>query len=335
MPQNSMVFEPLQGLIQGVVQGHQIHQMMMNAALQQEAEQRRAFQQDRDNKIEDIGIQQKLQSSAQPVDQAGMVTETGTFPAVGDVIGKMSQDTPYQLTRKADRSRTIKYGEREYELKTPEQQQADQLRQLKKRKDVENASDFDKLRGEEAIREPYRAGARQDIADRNDADNARARDVANIAATRAETVAAENRKATKANTDANIASREKIAAGKAATAKKTAYDTQTANQKALEIDKAQKQVNAWQDEEQKLWTANTRLQSLVQSGKSSDDKGNEITLNEIQKSQMRQTSDANKKKIDQLQARQRQTVAKYGGDAGPGGSDPGGVRELLKKTGKK
>lgn len=270
MAQNTMVFEPLQHMLQGVVQGHEIHQQMMNAALAQEAEQRRAYQQERDNKIEDISIQQKLQSSSDPVDAAGMVN--GSFEGVDGLVGKFSKDQTYST--KADKSRTVEYGGRQYQLHTPQQQLRDQLSDEKQKKKVENDSMLERFAGEETLRAPYRQAEIDQKGAIDTANNERALEVARINAKAAQDRVAANNKAAQSRTDSANASREKVAKGRLGAEKGA-----TANAIGVQNRQDEKDYNGLQDQESELNGLRTRLGTAIKNGKLFiDEKGKSVPL---------------------------------------------------------
>src|SRR4051812_26388728 len=109
------VFTPLQHLIEGQLQGHQIANMIRRTALEQEAMERSQFQQERENEIQDISIQQKLLSAGRPV-EGGSVRDKMLVPQISGAIGDQARRTmptgegqSFEYMRKPDSSRTVKH----------------------------------------------------------------------------------------------------------------------------------------------------------------------------------------------------------------------------------
>jgi len=153
----------LGGLLNGIVQGYQIRQKMLNDAADREDAARKAAIEDQNASAQDIMNRMSLQNAGRPVIN-GTVTETrpdtsytapmNSTPGLADIApmpadpdrdiapqGGTLQNAPNLPTytgvpggtfvRKPDPSRTVTYTDRQgnkqqYELKTPEEQQADQ-----------------------------------------------------------------------------------------------------------------------------------------------------------------------------------------------------------------
>ena len=119
-----VVYEPLQGLVSGILQGHQVANMIRRTALEQEAAQRQAFQQEREGQLQDIQQRMLMNQYGRPIENGAVRDQT-------DLPGVM---TPIDILRKPDAGRTVNYktqgGDQiSYELKTPEEQAAQHMQQ--------------------------------------------------------------------------------------------------------------------------------------------------------------------------------------------------------------
>jgi hypothetical protein len=141
----STVTNPLSGLIEGLLQGHAIAQQMHQQQQQDQAFKTNQALHDQQMSMQDIMNRQMLNESARPISGAGTIENPAVsapdptpnipgMPAGSDVPALPA----YQ--RKADASRTVKYGGQSYELKTPEEQQQGALnRQVNTNKTLEEA----------------------------------------------------------------------------------------------------------------------------------------------------------------------------------------------------
>jgi hypothetical protein len=123
----STVTNPLSGLIEGLLQGHALAQQMHQQQQQDQAFKTNQALHDQQMSMQDIMNRQMLNESARPVSTAGTIENPAvSAPNPTSNIPGMpaGPDVPalpaYQ--RKADASRTVKYGGQQYELKTPEEQ---------------------------------------------------------------------------------------------------------------------------------------------------------------------------------------------------------------------
>lgn len=113
-------------MINGIVQGVQLHNQIQRTQDEHDAMQRTALQQARENRIEDI-MQQAI---SRPV-QNGTVTEQSATPNV-ELGGVSIPMQPMRYTRPADKSRTVTYKDPDgnayqREIMTKDEQHAQQL----------------------------------------------------------------------------------------------------------------------------------------------------------------------------------------------------------------
>ncbi len=111
MAGNTMIFEPLQNLLQGVVQGHQIHQAIQQQALQQEVLARQQFQQDREFKLQEA--QQNFQHGQVESSLAEQILGLGGREATPDDLAEATTgykvNTPGMIAAPSDlKTRLIK-----------------------------------------------------------------------------------------------------------------------------------------------------------------------------------------------------------------------------------
>jgi hypothetical protein len=118
----TVVTNPLGELVTGMLQGYQLANQIKHQAMQQEAQKRMAIQQDREMQVNDIQTQMMLGQNARPVN-AGSVADV--LPAAPEIPGQpqMQGGNPQiPIVRPVDKSRRVKYQDKEYELFTPEEQ---------------------------------------------------------------------------------------------------------------------------------------------------------------------------------------------------------------------
>ena len=131
------VTNPLSGLIEGLLQGHNLGLQIRNQQMQEQAFKTRQAMDQRQMSVQDIMDRQMLEQNARPVDN-GTVTAPGTLDTASSsyaVPGALPglPDTQASVpgygnvVRKADPSRTVAYkdsqgNQRQYELLTPQEQ---------------------------------------------------------------------------------------------------------------------------------------------------------------------------------------------------------------------
>ncbi len=116
---------PIPEIISGLLQGHALAvEMHKQQQDDQEFKTRQALQ-NQTMSMQDIMNRQVLGQSARPVSDMGTVNLAAgeSAPDTTGLPGMSPTQAP-GYTRKADASRTVKYGGQSYELKTPEEQQA-------------------------------------------------------------------------------------------------------------------------------------------------------------------------------------------------------------------
>lgn len=118
------VQNPLSGLIEGLLQGHNLAQQIKRQAMEEEAFKTNQALHQRQMTIQDIMNQQALAGMGRPVDDMGTVEDF--LPAAPKVPGQPQMEggnprVPFR--RVADRKRTVEYNGRKTELFTPEEQQ--------------------------------------------------------------------------------------------------------------------------------------------------------------------------------------------------------------------
>lgn len=134
-----VVTSPFQDVIQGVIQGAQLHRQLMEAQDQHDAMQRQAVQQQRGNRLADIQQRMLDEGQSRPVNPDGTVQDTLPANTPG-MIGAGGQP----FARKADKSRTYSWQDQngqtiQRELMTPEEQTS---RQAKSKAVLANAGNL-------------------------------------------------------------------------------------------------------------------------------------------------------------------------------------------------
>ncbi|HEX4275841.1 MAG TPA: hypothetical protein VHZ74_10820 [Bryobacteraceae bacterium] len=119
---------PIQDIINGMVQGVDLHNQIQRAQDEHAAMQRGAIETDRNNRIQDITQKMLLGANSRPVNPDGTVTEQMPDSMPG-TVGLAGQT----FTRKADKSRLVSYKDQDgnsmqRELLTPEEQISKQVR---------------------------------------------------------------------------------------------------------------------------------------------------------------------------------------------------------------
>lgn len=158
---------PIPDIISGLLQGHQLAQQMHLAKqadqkfkTDQVLAQQKVDQNNQLMSVQDIMNQQMLGQNARPVSDMGTVSNpAGPSISTGVPIpGMDTQPGAPAYQRKADASRTVKYGGRSYELKTPEEQQQQAA-------DLEDAANERKATGAQSL-QTAKLRAAQDEEDR-------------------------------------------------------------------------------------------------------------------------------------------------------------------------
>jgi hypothetical protein len=128
---------PISPVVSGLLEAYSIANLVKRNALAEREIALREQNSRQDQIMRDIEMQVKLPQVSRPVSDAGTIDTQVGLPVAENApaqlhraqeIGLIPSETT--LTRKADRSRTIKYGEREYELMTPEEQEEREARRL-------------------------------------------------------------------------------------------------------------------------------------------------------------------------------------------------------------
>lgn len=307
--------DPLQGVIQGVLQGHRIASMLRQESLHREALERGKAQDARRSQIEDIQNLMLLRSTGRPVEN-GMVTEQteipGTipgFPSLGarEVEGKRQARSADVRRYKTADGRTV-----ESEAYTPAEQGAIARRSLEAEASVKNRAALDRLRGEEEVKEP----ARQ--ADRASRERAAGIAQSGAAARNKETQAeANSRKAwdllfKKRIADDRNAQRERERKAKP-TGPTPAQNAAAERARQSQLAAGQRQIEAWQKEEQKLHGEKLTLGEDLKAAARAED--HERHAKATAKYEFA------KSRIAELQRKQKALIKKRGG----GGEDGGGA----------
>lgn len=138
------IANPLQGLIDGLLQGHALATQLHRQIQDDQAFKTNQALHNQQLSIQDIMNHQMLQEHARPVSAMGTVenpaVEGGANPLSGMIPGLPNDSGMPAYHRKADKSRTVKYGDQQYELKTPEEQQQAALdRQISGNQKLEEA----------------------------------------------------------------------------------------------------------------------------------------------------------------------------------------------------
>ncbi len=350
-------YYPMQQVVQGMLQGHQVAHMIRQEAMQQEAMARQKFQQDRNNQIQDIGLQAQLMSAGRPVDASGAVTESGNLGAIAGPTGGQAraamptgEGQSYEFQRKADASRRVKYktanGETlDYELKTPEEQgqmalkaklaeanvlgDAASARQI--RDSMIDLPDGSRVR-KEAIpwltnrdsndRAAYVADvAAQRARDLEDVKDKKARDLADITDQRQRDLQREKDDAADKRGDKNNASRERAAKLKGAGKLTPGQENVQKRFDQRELDTAEKDMTALQDKEQGHWAEAQKFQTYLDEKGRPDANGNVVDMNPVLESSWKNQRDAARKRAEGLGERQKSIRQKFGiGEFAPGGA---------------
>jgi len=121
------IANPFSGLIDGLLTGHELGLQLRKQALEEQAFRTNQAMHEQQMSVQDIMNRQMLQEHARPVSDMGTVDNPAGPDMPGVVPGLGPQQGAYR--RKADAGRTVKYGGRQYELKTPEEQQQAKLDQ--------------------------------------------------------------------------------------------------------------------------------------------------------------------------------------------------------------
>jgi hypothetical protein len=118
------VQNPLSDIIDGMLRGHQMAlQLQQNKRAEQEHLTNQALANQKMS-MQDILNRQMLGESARPVTDMGTVESPAGPEIPSNVPGMPASPGAPSYQRKADSSRTVKYGGKQYELLTPEEQQA-------------------------------------------------------------------------------------------------------------------------------------------------------------------------------------------------------------------
>jgi hypothetical protein len=333
MGAGAVVFNPLQDLIAGTLQGHEVANLIRRTAMEQEAMTRAAFEQDRNNQIEDISIQQKLLQAGRPI-EGGAVREQGSLGSIAGPIGDKAraamptgENQSYEFLRKPDSSRSVKHKTMdgrtlEYELKTPEEQAQEHLKAVLAEKQIAVGGDLSKLRGEQAIKEPGRR------ADRESRES-----VARTNRESAERIATGNQAAQTTRTQQQIASREKIA--KAKGGKKA--DELNANQRRIQLKDAEAEQEKLQGQEQNFHKLRGELGDALKTEDGEaylDPKtGKEVEMNALRRSRLTTEYQTATTQAERLAERQRGIRERFGfgeyadgGKKKPAAADNGGEK---------
>lgn len=142
----SMIGNPLSGLIAGLLQGHNLALQMKKQQMEEQAFATNQALHNQQMSVQDIMNRQMLQENARPVSDAGTISNPAGPVAPSGVPGGGDFQAP-AYERKADASRTVKYGGAQYELKTPEEQQQGKLDQQ-----IQTQSALEQAKGEQAQR---------------------------------------------------------------------------------------------------------------------------------------------------------------------------------------
>jgi hypothetical protein len=125
------IANPLAGLIDGLLKGHELATQLHRQQQEDIAFKTNQALHNQQMSIQDIMNRQMLEQSARPVSPMGTVenpaVEGGASPLSGMIPGLPNDPGLPAYHRKADKSRTVKYGDQQYELKTPEEQQKEHL----------------------------------------------------------------------------------------------------------------------------------------------------------------------------------------------------------------
>jgi len=116
--------DPIPSLVEGLLKGHQLGLQMRNQRMAEEAAKQKAALEEQQMSMQDIMNRNMLQQHARPVN-AGVVENPAGPDMPSEVPGLPPTPGAPAYQRKADRSRVVKYGGQEYELKTPEEQAAE------------------------------------------------------------------------------------------------------------------------------------------------------------------------------------------------------------------
>ena len=126
MPQQYQ--DPIESVIQGILQGAHLRQSMQQQQIQNEAHIRMMAQQDRDNSIKDIMNRMELENAARPVNNGTVQLPGAAMPnGLPNELGLGAPQPGPGYLAKADPKRTVKYKDSQgqqldYELYTPQEQ---------------------------------------------------------------------------------------------------------------------------------------------------------------------------------------------------------------------
>lgn len=111
-PNSGIINDPFRNIIDGMIQGAQLHSQMQRAQDEHMAMQRAAVETDRNNRIQDITQKMLLQGNSRPVNPDGTVTEDGQ-PLTATLPGGGTSSAPVSYTRKADKGRLVTYKDQD------------------------------------------------------------------------------------------------------------------------------------------------------------------------------------------------------------------------------
>lgn len=138
-----MPYDNSNPVAQGLMQGVNLGQMILQAGIQRRQFEQQQEQTQRNRAIQDLEMRLRMMDVARPLEAGGTITDTINAKLAQPDPSRPGElqyvDTPTSLTRKADASRTVKLPDgTQYELLTPEQQQRRSLDRDVRRMQIES-----------------------------------------------------------------------------------------------------------------------------------------------------------------------------------------------------
>jgi hypothetical protein len=122
-----IITNPLSGIIEGMLKGHHLAQSIKRQQMEEAAFKTNQALHEQQMSIQDIMNRQMLDQNARPV-QNGQITSPAVEGPENPIPGTGNGPGLPAFSRSPEPSRTVKYGGQQYELKTPEEQHADEIR---------------------------------------------------------------------------------------------------------------------------------------------------------------------------------------------------------------
>src|ERR1041385_6888897 len=134
-----IVTNPLSGIIEGMLKGHELAQSIKRQQMEEAAFKTNQALHEQNRSIQDIMNRQMLDQNARPI-QNGQITSPAVQGPENPIPGTGNAPGLPAFSRSPESSRTVKYGGQQYELKTPEELQQTALdREIRTTSTLENA----------------------------------------------------------------------------------------------------------------------------------------------------------------------------------------------------